>query len=261
MVSQDIEVSKEGIKIPYRLFLSDSAAGYIAILIVIFSYYYPIFGKTLQEIFPHLNNSSISIEVKIFVLLLVFLLSTPLGLAINAFSFIILGSLQIWSETRWFNVKNSFFLYIIDGTKKKLLFDDCKKFYQLEEKNWHEISVLIDEMLSIYQPDVVESSGQLLGIYIFFRNIIFLLIVIILINFFVLWNDIRLLIMNVGILFLITIILTIVMSVLAFYYHLLIIMKGYLLCRKNEHYEELKCNIEKIIIFLSKKNKDEDRAE
>lgn len=251
MVNQDIDISKEGIKIPYRLFLSDSSAGYAVILIGIFSYYYPIFGKTLQEIFPSLNSISISPEVKIFAFFLLFLLSTPLGLAINVTSFVILGPLLNWSEIRWFNVKNRFFRYLIDSTKKKLFFDDCKTFYNLDENKWYRTSILIGETLSISHPEVAESLDQIQGIYIFLRNIAFLLISIILINCYILLYDIKHLLIIVLILVLL-IILIILISVIAFYYHLFILLKGYFLCRDNKKQE---CDVEKIITCLAKKSK------
>ncbi len=70
MSDNKIEFSQQGIKFSYRKFLSDSAAGYIIILIAIASFYFPIFGKAFLNISlpdnPIAKLAQMSDEFKIF---------------------------------------------------------------------------------------------------------------------------------------------------------------------------------------------------
>lgn len=43
-MAENIGVSRESLQISYRRFLSDSAAGFVLILILILAYYYPLFA-------------------------------------------------------------------------------------------------------------------------------------------------------------------------------------------------------------------------
>jgi hypothetical protein len=97
MPQQDIELSREGIRISYLRLLSDSSAGFIAILFLSTSYYFPVFGVELKRI----TDVQLSTQAKVFLAVSLALLASPLGLAINASSWLFLGWLQIRLQKRW----------------------------------------------------------------------------------------------------------------------------------------------------------------
>ena len=78
----DIEVSKDSIKLSYRRYLSDSSAGFILLLSLIW-----IFFREFKDIAKALPS-----EVLLFAGLMLFLLATPVGMLINV--------LSLWKPTR-----------------------------------------------------------------------------------------------------------------------------------------------------------------
>jgi hypothetical protein len=92
-------VSKDSIHIPYRRFLSDSAAGFLAILVAACAYYLPLLGaQALRDVTGPVPP--IGKEAKFFVMLILFILATPIGFAVNATSWFVLGHLVARIE-RW----------------------------------------------------------------------------------------------------------------------------------------------------------------
>jgi hypothetical protein len=83
---ENVALTKDSIQMPYRRFLSDSAAGFVLLLLIAAAYYLPIFEKPGRQIFP----VTLGPETKVFCLVLAFLLATPLGFAVNAFSWLLL---------------------------------------------------------------------------------------------------------------------------------------------------------------------------
>src|SRR5713101_2292449 len=130
MASQNIEFSKEGIKFSYRRFLCDGAAGYLVMLFFLFAYYYPIFGQPLQYFAP--SRSPIPQEAKVFLLLIAFLLSTPLGLAINAASWFFLGWCIKRLEKWWFSEGRWIKQWVIANTKIEQGFPDSLEFFGID---------------------------------------------------------------------------------------------------------------------------------
>lgn len=86
-----IELSREGIVFPYRRYLSDSASGFIIILLLFLS------ADKLPPVQALLSNN-ISTETRVFTFLILFLLSTPMGVVINVVSWMFLEPLQKWIE-------------------------------------------------------------------------------------------------------------------------------------------------------------------
>lgn len=94
-----IELSKEGITFPYRRYLSDSASGFVLILLAsIFLEKTPNIQNFLGKDFPS--------EVRVFILVLLFLLSTPIGVIVNVISWMFFEPFQKPIEKifiyRWF---------------------------------------------------------------------------------------------------------------------------------------------------------------
>jgi hypothetical protein len=96
---EDIHISRDGIRIPYRRLLSDSAAGVVFFLLLVVSYRFPLFTReAIHQTLTALSPGSLDLgrEVKVFLLIAAVLLATPVGFAINAVSWALLG--QVISE-------------------------------------------------------------------------------------------------------------------------------------------------------------------
>ncbi|CAG0982122.1 hypothetical protein METP3_02145 [Methanosarcinales archaeon] len=79
-IDKEIELGARSIRVSYRSYLSDAAPGFALILILFFSYFYPILGIPLKELYPFSNLPS---EILIFISVLLFFFSVPLGLTLN----------------------------------------------------------------------------------------------------------------------------------------------------------------------------------
>jgi hypothetical protein len=170
MTDQNIELSKEGIKISYLRFLSDSAAGQIVILIAVLAYYFPVFGPPVQQAI----KSGISTEVKILVVVLLVLLSSPLGLAINAASWFLLSWLQVGLQHYWFKEQKWLARTLCKHTREEFQTELTKNYFNLSERNWYARTQLIKQTLHIYRPYIINSLDHIRGIRTLFRNISFL---------------------------------------------------------------------------------------
>jgi hypothetical protein len=92
-MSEGFQITKDSIQIPYSRFLADTAAGFASILAFAGAYYLPLVTHEPirlilleRQMHPVVSN-----EVKVFILVGMFLLATPLGFAINAFSWLMLS--------------------------------------------------------------------------------------------------------------------------------------------------------------------------
>lgn len=85
----NIEVNKEGIKISYIRYLSDSGPGFIMLLTILAVY---ILDPYANNVFYNLKqNLKLCDEIKIFIGVLAFLIATPLGLLLDAIAWVFLG--------------------------------------------------------------------------------------------------------------------------------------------------------------------------
>ena len=171
---RNIEINKDGIKLSYLRFLSDGGPGFTTIIYSL--YLYSIDSLFVKEnVLMHFND----IEFAFLFILLLFL-SIPLGLAINASSWVLLGwfnisieYLFIWiieiynmdicelytsSKTKklfFWIIKKSFWILSLffKSTMEKYAFSEIKKFYKITKKNWYCKSCLIKETISTYSID------------------------------------------------------------------------------------------------------------
>lgn len=173
MSDQSIELSREGIKLSYLRFLSDSAAGQIVILVGILAYYYPIFGTPLK----HSLVSEMSTEVRILVLVMLFLLSTPLGLAINALSWFLLSPVQLRLQAFWFRGGLLFNKKLFKNLEDEFRSEQSKAYFKLSEHNWYARSQLVKQSLHTFLPSIPNSLDHIRGMRTLFRNISFLSLV------------------------------------------------------------------------------------
>lgn len=170
MSDQSIELSREGIKLSYLRFLSDSAAGQIVILVGILAYYYPIFGTPLK----HGLVSEMSTEVKILVMVMLFLLSTPLGLAINALSWFLLSPVQLRLQGFWFSGGLILGKKLFKNLEDEFRSEQSKAYFKLSGDNWYARSQLVKQSLHIFFPNIPNSLDHIRGMRTLFRNISFL---------------------------------------------------------------------------------------
>jgi hypothetical protein len=248
---ENIEFSRNGIKVSYLRFLSDSAIGFIVVLIAIVSYYYPIFGITLQNI-PHEFLKidipvTISSEVKIFVFILVFLLATPLGLIINALSWIFLGSIRIYLIGMFFDKRFFITNYLNDSTNKAFSFINVSEFFDIDKENFYCTSSYFEEIFDIYCPDISNSIDYVRGLARFSGSIAFLAIVFIIVELFACVNYgsswILYLILYSFVIFIVFIIIS---SLIYFYLYSSILFKISIISLKKGSIENIKGDIKKI---------------
>lgn len=166
-MAEKIKVSKEGIEIAYRRFLSDSGAGFIILLILILAYYYPVLGIPLKN--THLSEMFYPLppELIIFICILLFVLASPLGLATNALSYFIFYSLTLRLEEYCYD-SNSLF---IKPTKEIYHFEELKSFFRLKKDQWYENAFEIEMVMETHHPELMEPISWLKGTHIFFRNV------------------------------------------------------------------------------------------
>ena len=219
MTDKDMELSKEGIKLSYRRFLSDTAPGIIILIMVIL--YYPSVIQVPENI-------------EIFVYVLLIFLSIPLGVAINSFSFLFFGGLLNKCEVFWLD-KN---LFLIRNTKTKFEFDTCEDFFNSEnekwtKENWTFVTRRFEKILEVYYPNHIERLEFIEGMKTLFLNISLLSLVFIIIIF---PYDKMLAIMS---LFL-SAIFIITSSIISFYRFLDILNITYILCLRCEQFEKMK---------------------
>jgi hypothetical protein len=160
MADSCIELSKDGIKFPYRRYLSDSTPGFILILLLIGAHY----NNKLVFLSEFLPKSAMS-EVKIFVLLLLFLLATPVGVIINVIGWSFLEVPQKWLE------KILYKKGILKLFKKEYDLEGCKKRFGINDDNWFEKIRTLETALVKDFPDKSDGIEALRGITILLRNL------------------------------------------------------------------------------------------
>jgi len=276
MTNNDIEISKGGIKLSYLRFLSDSATGFTTILIL---YFHPLFRN--YDIFLLNYTLEITGPEKYFLLILLVLLSTPLGLIINAFSWASLGWLNIRLEANCFDyfkkkcddtkiikdtsLNSQLYHFFITSTLEKYSFDECMNFYDIQKENWYSKSCLMKETLNIYYPKVLVPLEHVEGIINLVRSIALLLILYFILHFFhiltLFWINEKPQYVFIFISFILLILLLIsdiiVLLMVSFYYNLSIFLISYLLCfretcpdkNKKEFLDDL---FKKKIYFLAR---------
>ncbi|MCI5147208.1 MAG: hypothetical protein D3923_17200 [Candidatus Electrothrix sp. AR3] len=107
MPAPEIEISKNGLKLSYQRYMADSAAGFVVILALIFlvsrGIPLPVVGDSLQSL------RTLSGPAPLFILLIVFLLATPIGLLINGLGWFLFGWCRIYLAGFWFNLPKKWY--------------------------------------------------------------------------------------------------------------------------------------------------------
>ena len=168
MPKQDVEFTKEGIKISYLRLLSDSAAGFMVILFGVAAYYLPVYGVPLQKVY----NVGMSTEAKILLIVLLTLFATPLG--INAMSWLLpFGRVQMRMQKYWFDEEWRLKLvkkdWLVRPIKDEFAFDTHTRYFDLTSRDvWYGRSQLVKQAMYIYHPEVTDGFEHLRGSELFY---------------------------------------------------------------------------------------------
>jgi hypothetical protein len=168
-MSESVNVTKDSIQIPYRRFLSDSAAGLAAILLGIGAYYRPLLGTPLNRV---LAIGTVGSQVKVFSLLLLFLLATPIGFAVNAISWFIFGQAIAYIERMCARLgAGDAWLFPIEDVAGSR----CTAFIRGElpgnEMTFDHLASLLREVLDMPQLARLCPETQVRGLVYFLRNL------------------------------------------------------------------------------------------
>ena len=155
-MKQNFEISSTGIKFSFRRFLSDTAIGLVILFLFINDILKINFGQ--KEIFYYI---------------LLFIITTPLGLLINISSWITLGFFQYYLS-RYFFLKvdeKSILRFFLYATFKVFNIVELKKIFKLNKDNYFLVITTIERYLKIYYPEKISYYEDLIGMRIFYRNV------------------------------------------------------------------------------------------
>lgn len=203
MEETKIEVSREGITFPYRRYLSDSASGFVLILLMF------LFADKFAPAQQLISSNTVT-EVRVFIFLLLFLLSTPIGVVINVISWMFLEPPQKWIEK--FLIRKGF-----EHFKKEYNFYESMNKTATNEKNWFERMRYCETAIISQHPIFVDRVESLRGIAIFLRNLSLISFAIV-----IYWVTQRVLVHSLLMLF-IGLFLLYVSAMVSFYFHVQIL--------------------------------------
>lgn len=167
MQDGSIEISSTGFKFSYLRFLADGAAGLFLVLLLTVAYYadVPILGqdRSFREVF----SGQLSGEVKIFLMILLGLLAVPLGLALNAAGWFLLGWVQGWGCAFWFDSK----WFLTEGTKEIFQQDLLAEAMQLGSNDIYRRAKLYEEFLMAAAPSHLVHVQHIMGLQRFLRSL------------------------------------------------------------------------------------------
>jgi hypothetical protein len=184
MSRESFEVTKEGVKLSYVRFLSDSAAGYVLLLVVIYACLtavpIPWSPITWKDFVPVALNT-VTTETLVFLGILILVLGSPLGLMLNATSWFLLGRIQIWFINFWvFNYRHIPLTYSTVHLYDVEILESAFTFIKAPSKQrglYNEVKH-IERVLETYFPEVEQSLDYLLGLKNLTRNLAFICLVI-----------------------------------------------------------------------------------
>jgi hypothetical protein len=159
MTNSSIEASSTGLKLSYVRFISDSAPGFVVILLIILG--------VGDEFEPWWTNHQ---ELKVLVATLCFLLATPVGLALNAVSYFVLGHIQseinriCFLSNRW----------PVRDTRRSFMVEKSQVHFGFTADDWDERNDVYGELLETYRPDLAFRIEPLRGLKRFARAMSFL---------------------------------------------------------------------------------------
>lgn len=175
-MSQTIEAAKDGIKISYLRFISDSTPGYICLFFFGIVFYnklpLPFIGTSWISIIP----SSLDTEVKVILLAILFLLATPIGLSLNALGWFLLGAPQVYFVRFWHSIPIMPVPFIAPS-RRAMCSKDVDNFIELTSipfeclKNIYEKSKFFEQLITIYLPSAYQRFEHIRGLKRLLRSL------------------------------------------------------------------------------------------
>ena len=143
-------------------------------------YHYPLpFGVNTAL---HGPASPLSPETKIFALIIMFLLATPIGLVINAFGWFFLNPFQLWLTRLWMWLPRKFSFPIV-STRRMADSEEVMTFFLLNSpsvqlgvgvksqgQRFYELASYYMEVMRIYLPKTYEEFEHIIGVRRFIRS-------------------------------------------------------------------------------------------
>ena len=157
----NIEISKEGVKLSYKRFLSDSTPGYALLLLVLLAYWAGLpFPLEEQELRP------LGSEAKVLVFVLLFLVATPVGILLNSLSWFLFGGLQIRMAIRLLRLGEKFPLW---ASRRMFAVETIHPAFPKddEEQSWwraYEHVSLLQELISAHHPALAADFEHVEGL-------------------------------------------------------------------------------------------------
>ncbi len=171
-MKETFEISRQGLKLSYRRFLSDTAIGLSIIAIIIF-----VFTDSFSYL-HFIKNSTIADKTFFYTLML--MLATPLGLLVNISSWILFGFFQYYLamdfvvQCQHMGIIGRFIFF---STEKKYRIIEMCEFFQLNQNNFYRIVKKIESFLDSFIPASISYKNDLIGMRIFYRNVSFVLLI------------------------------------------------------------------------------------
>ena len=157
-----IKVSSSGIEISSDRYLTDNATGLF--------FWLNLFILMKLDILSYLNIDSLSGIKTITIGVLLFVLSTAVGLIISVFSYMLLEWLYVQTEKFWMKLK-----WPLLPIQFVAIYDELVQKYNLSSDNCQSFFVLIEEVL-IAQKVNLERFLIQRGIRVLLRNLSFILL-------------------------------------------------------------------------------------
>lgn len=163
----NLELSKDGIKISYRRYLTDSTPGFILVLWLVWARTYTgEEGVIANAVRSLVSLHGVPSDLLPLLFAILFLLATPIGVLINATGWFLLEWAQKLFEWWFCSCKWWFYWF-----KKEYDFDACKERLGINRKHWFERVRTAEAALVHDFPEKSNSIEAIRGIAILLRNL------------------------------------------------------------------------------------------
>lgn len=180
---ENVSVGRSGINISYLRFLCDSAPGFILLLIFIIACYKnaSFLGFEICKDYTFIKN--LNDETQIFVLVLLFMIATPLGLLMNALSCLLFDGFIYCISVLYWKICNCNCKYVaclgnvffFNSMISNHHFRESVKFYNIESFNhFVKFTSYFSNSCEIFDSYIHNRLSHVIGSHIFSRNLAFL---------------------------------------------------------------------------------------